>query len=311
MRTSRTRFGPCAAGYQIEPAATRDNDVEAVSRVVARLDNKDSYLPRNGVESWKKTLPQLPRHRRPSHRRTSAPTRLQITCSRPAAMPVKRRDALASSRAPATESGKPLAQSYPWMHRFGAAVSNTRSSEAESAHRKSTGQRHRRLSRHQAYSFSENLVHYRRGAHGVPVRRQNPPHVHRPLSPVVFRRTLARIRRARRPPQPVRESSRGFRRYGPTFTHRHRLNRRNPRHDCPLVKLPSQDVLLQLWQRSPRITKIYLQAACRPADCRHRAPNRLAPLDFGSEDDPDRNYSHGMNVRASAKTELLRDCGAR
>jgi hypothetical protein len=79
---------------------------------------------------------------------------------------------------------------------------------------------------------------------------------------------------------------------------------------CPIVKLPiHMTYLLQLWQRSPRLTKIYLQSALSTCRLFGIGPSILLhPLDFlGSDDDPDLQFFPGMNVPRSEKTELLSD----
>jgi hypothetical protein len=83
---------------------------------------------------------------------------------------------------------------------------------------------------------------------------------------------------------------------------------------CPIVKLPiHMTYLLQLWQRSPRLTKIYLQSALTACRLFGVGPSILLhPLDFlGSDDDPALQFFPGMNVPRAEKTELLSDMLAR
>jgi hypothetical protein len=83
---------------------------------------------------------------------------------------------------------------------------------------------------------------------------------------------------------------------------------------CPIVKLPiHMTYLLQLWQRSPRLTKMYFQSALSACRLFGIGPSILLhPLDFlGSEDDSELRFFPGMNVPRAEKTELLSDMVSR
>jgi hypothetical protein len=186
--------------------------------------------------------------------------------------------------------------------------------EAESLIEKATGQRPVGF-RGPGYSFSEDLVSIL-AARGYLYDASILPTYIGPLARWYFRRHASREAGERADRRNMfgkfREGFRSLRPHVRTTDNGSIVE--IPVTTFPLVKLPiHMTYLLQLWQRSPRLTKVYLQSALSACRLLGIGPSILLhPLDFlGSEDDPDLQFFPGMNVPRSAKTELLSEMLAR
>jgi hypothetical protein len=279
------------------------------------LDNKWSYLRTQGVDSWKSY---------PSYLDTVAPRiidfcaqrDLRITCfvvGRDASLE-KNRDALAAIADAGHEIGNHSLNHYPWMHTLSRAEVEYEILEAETLIEEATGQRPVGF-RGPGYSFSEDLVSIL-AAGGYLYDASILPTFIGPLARWYFCRHASREvgeRASRR--NMFGKFREGFRSLRP---HLRTTDSGSiveiPVTTCPVVKLPiHMTYLLQLWQCSPRLTKIYLQSAFATCRLLRIGPSILLhPLDFlGSEDDPDLEFFPGMNVPRAEKTELLSDMLAR
>jgi peptidoglycan-N-acetylglucosamine deacetylase len=273
------------------------------------LDNKWSYLRTHGVDSWQSY---------PSYLDTVAPRivdfcaqrDLHITCfivGRDAKFE-KNRDALATIADAGHEIGNHSLNHYPWMHALSRAEVEYEIVEAELLIEQATGQRPVGF-RGPGYSFSEDLVSIL-AARGYLYDASILPTFIGPLARWYFRRTASREAAKRADRRNMFGSFReGFRSLRPHLrTTDSGTIVEIPVTTCPLVKLPiHMTYLLQLWQRSPRLTKIYLQTALSACRFLGVGPSILLhPLDFlGREDDADLRFFPGMNVPRSEKAELL------
>ncbi len=279
------------------------------------LDNKWSYLRTHGVESWQ-TYPSYLDTVVPRIVDFCAERDLRITCfvvGRDAKFE-KNRDALSSIPDAGHEIGNHSLNHYPWMHTLSRAEVDYEIAEAESLIEEATGQRPVGF-RGPGYSFSEELVSIL-AARGYLYDASILPTYIGPLARWYFRRTASREAGERADRRNMFGRFReGFRSLRP---HLRTTDTGSiveiPVTTCPIVKFPiHMTYLLQLWQCSPRLTKIYLQSVLSACRLFGIGPSILLhPLDFlGSEDDPELRFFPGMNVPRTEKTELLSDMLAR
>jgi len=123
------------------------------------------------------------------------------------------------------------------MHTLSRAEVEYEIIEAESLIEKATGQRSRRIPRPRLQLFLKTWFSIL-ASPLLPLRRQHPPHIHRPLGPAGTSRkptpaAKAGERADRR--NMFGKFREGFRSLRPANvrTNRHRLDRRNPRYDLP------------------------------------------------------------------------------
>jgi hypothetical protein len=275
------------------------------------LDNKWSYLRTHGVDSWQ-TYPSYLDTVAPRIVDFCAQRDLRITCfvvGRDARFE-KNHEALAAIANAGHEIGNHSLNHYPWMHTLSRAEVEYEILEAESLIEEVTGQRPVGF-RGPGYSFSEDLISIL-AARGYLYDASILPTYIGPLARWYFRRHASREAGERADRRNMFGKFReGFRSLRP---HIRTTDTGSiveiPVTTCPIVKLPiHMTYLLQLWQRSPRLTKIYLQSALSTCRLFGIGPSILLhPLDFlGSDDDPDLQFFPGMNVPRSEKTELLSD----
>jgi hypothetical protein len=273
------------------------------------LDNKWSYLRTHGVDSWQSY---------PSYLDTVAPRiidfcaarDLRITCfvvGRDARFE-KNHEALAAIAAAGHEIGNHSLNHYPWMHTLSRAEVEYEIIEAESLIEEVTGQRPIGF-RGPGYSFSEDLVSIL-ASRGYMYDASILPTFIGPLARWYFRRHASREAADRADRRNMFGSFReGFR----SLTPKVRQTDSGPIVEIPvttfpLVKLPiHMTYLLQLWQISPRLAKVYVEMAFSACRLVGIGPSVLLhPLDFlGCEDDPELKFFPGMNVSRAEKLELI------
>src|SRR5689334_4549222 len=279
------------------------------------LDNKWCYLRTQGVDSWQ-AYPSYLDVVAPRIIDFCAQRDLRITCfvvGRDAGLE-KNYEALRSIAAAGHEIGNHSLNHYPWMHTLSRAEVEYEILEAEGLIEEATGQ-HPVGFRGPGYSFSEDLVSIL-AARGYLYDGSILPTFIGPLARWYFRRHATREAGERADRRNMFGNFReGFRSLRPHIrTTETGSIVEIPVTTCPVVKLPiHMTYLLQLWQRSPGLTKIYLQSALTACRMFGVGPSILLhPLDFlGSDDDPDLQFFPGMNVPRAEKTELLSDMLAR
>jgi peptidoglycan/xylan/chitin deacetylase (PgdA/CDA1 family) len=275
------------------------------------LDNKWAYLRTHGVDSWQTY---------PSYLDTVVPRilgfcderELTLTCF-VVGRDAEQRDnhgALAAIAQSGHEIGNHSLNHYPWMHTLTHAEVEVEIIEAEALIEEVTGQRPVGF-RSPGYSFSNDLL-TTLAARGYLYDASILPTYIGPLARWYFRRHASReagqLADRRNMFGKFRE---GFRSLRPEL-----LKTASgsiveiPVTTFPLVKLPiHMTYLLQLWQRSPRLTKAYIQSAISTCHILGVGPSILLhPLDFlGCEDDAELRFFPGMNIARSQKLELIHD----
>ncbi|HEX5471397.1 MAG TPA: polysaccharide deacetylase family protein [Lacipirellulaceae bacterium] len=273
------------------------------------LDNKWSYLRTHGIESWR-DYPSYLDLAVPRILRFCEDHELQMTCfvvGRDAELP-QSRDALASIADAGHEIGNHSLNHYPWMHKLPRKQVEAEVAGAELLIEEATGQQPVGF-RGPGYSFSEDLLAIL-ASRGYSYDASILPTYIGPLARWYFRRTATPEAAQRAEEREIfgsfREGWRSLRPKPRATAAGHIIE--IPVTTCPLVKMPiHMTYLLQLWQLSARLTKLYLRMALSACRWSGVGPSILLhPLDFlGSEDDRELRFFPGMNVPRSAKLNLL------